>query len=130
MINIRLGGDGNVRDDLAMAAALGAAYAMVWNRRTERWELDVADPVDRAVLVLEALIRSVPFVRANTATALAITAMILADAGKVLTLDADRASKWAEQAAELRSTLWLRTWLEPWIEDLEPGDIDGQAGLA
>jgi hypothetical protein len=123
-VNIRLGGDGVVRDELAMAAAIGGPYAMVWDRRTRRWELDVPDPIDRAVMVMEGLILSRPFERANTATAMAIAALILRDAGLELILPAEQAGAWAELAAQQRSTLWLRTWLEKWIQQIAPQEPD------
>lgn len=123
-VNIRLGGDGVVRDELAMAAALGGPYAMVWDRRTKGWQLDVPDAIDRAVMVMEGLILSRPFERANTATAVAVAALILRDAGLELVLPADRAGAWAESAAEMRSTLWLRTWLEKWIQPIDPRQPD------
>ena len=124
LVNVRLGGDGRVRDELTIGAALGAAYVMAWNKGEQRWELELPDPVDRAVLVLEGLIRDRSFERANTATAMAIAAMILMDAGLELTLQADRAAAWAETAAEMRSTRWLRTWLQPWIQPIEPRQSD------
>lgn len=102
-----------------LGAALGAAYAMAWNPRRQLWELELSDPVDRAVLVMEGMIRARPFERASTATALAVLAMILDDVGLALTLDADRAAAWAEQAAAMRSTRWLRTWLQPWIQPIK-----------
>lgn len=102
-----------------MAAAIGGPYAMVWDRRNRRWELDVPDPIDRGVMVMEGLILSRPFERANTATAVAVSALILRDAGLELVLPADQAGAWAESAAQLRSTLWLRTWLEKWIQPIQ-----------
>lgn len=123
-VNIRLGGDGVVRDELAMAAAVGGPYGMVWDRRTQRWAIDVPDPIDRAVMVMEGLILSRSFERANTATAVAVAALILRDAGLELVLPTERAGAWAESAAQMRSTLWLRTWLEKWIRPIEPQQPD------
>jgi prophage maintenance system killer protein len=116
-INEVNGGDGVPRDPVALTVAVATAYGVVWSPRTQKWELEYPDPLDRAVHLLVDLIRYRVFDTANTATAIRTVDVLLAADGLILTLDSDRAAEWAEQCAHdhMRAPTWMKTWLSPWI---------------
>lgn len=120
-INQANGGDGVPRDADALTVAIATAYSVVWSPRSQRWELEYADPLDRAVHLLVDLIRYRVFGSANTATAVRVVDLLLASDGLVLTLDPERAAAWAEQCAHdhMRAPRWMKTWLLPWIKPAE-----------
>lgn len=116
-INRANGGDGVPRDPIALTVAIATAYGVVWSPRTQQWELEYPDPLDRAVHLLIDIIRYRVFETANTATAIRTIDVLLAGDGQILTLDPVRAAAWAEQCAHdhMRAPQWMKTWLLPWI---------------
>jgi hypothetical protein len=117
-VNVATGGDGEPRDPWLLPVAITAAYGVIWSPRTQKWELEYPDPLDRAVHLLLDLVRYRPFAVANTATAIRVIDILLASDGLLLTLDPARAAVWAEQCAHdhMRSPAWLRMWLQPWVQ--------------
>ena len=92
-------------------------------KRTRGWELEYADPLDRAVHLVIDLIRYRTFATSNTTTAIRVADVLLAADGIVLTLDSETAALWAEQCAHdhMRAPAWMKQWLSPWIKRPEDG---------
>lgn len=117
-VNQAAGGDGTPRDPAILTLATAVAYGVVWSPRTQQWELEYPDPLDRAVHLLIDLIRYRTFNTSNTMTAVLLVDIILAADGMTLTLDPDTAAVWAEQCAHdhMRAPSWMKQWLQPWIK--------------
>lgn len=117
-VNRAVGGDGIPRDPTILPLAIAVAYGLVWSPRTQQWELEYPDPLDRAIHLLIDLIRYRTFSVSNTMTAILLVDIILATEGITLTLDPDKAALWAETCAHdhMRAPLWMKQWLLPWIK--------------
>jgi prophage maintenance system killer protein len=117
-VNQACGGDGVPRDPVILTVATAVAYGVVWRPRSQAWELEYPDPVDRAVHLLIDLVRYRPFNVSNTTTAIRVVDVLLAADGLMLTLDPEKAAMWAEQCAHdhMRAPAWMKTWLSPWIK--------------